>query len=328
MTKPLPGLLLASLLLVGPFDATVPLQTPGPVAHAVPLPKPPILWTADYSPDGKFYAVGGTDRQLRIYDGKTNQVLTTYPLSATIQGLDWDPAGKWLAVALDHEPARLLDVATGQFMALPEVTGTRTLAWNPAGTLLAVGDYEGLLHLYDRQGKWLRTIKKENTKGFLSLDWHPTKDILLTGSDRIRVFDAQGKVLLNQKHREEETIILAVKWHPGGTFFATGDYGHKEEGIESVLQYWQADGTLLHTLRGSKAEYRNIRWNKEGTLLATASDGLRLWSAKGQLQASGQTPDLLWGLDWHPQRTTLVTSSMQGRILLWNNQAQIIKTIP
>jgi WD40 repeat protein len=95
-----------------------------------------------------------------------------------------------------------------------------------------------------------------------------------------------------------------------------------------VLQYWRADGTLLHTLRGSKAEYRNIRWNKEGTLLATASDGLRLWSAKGQLQASGQTPDLLWGLDWHPQRTTLVTSSMQGRILLWNNQAQIIKTIP
>jgi WD40 repeat protein len=183
------------------------------------------------------------------------------------------------------------------------------------------------LFIYDRQGKRLRAIEKENTKGYLRVDWHPGKDILLTGSDRIRVFDAGGKVLLNQKHREEETIILAVKWHPGGTFFATGDYGHQEEGIESILQYWQADGKLIHTLRGSKAEYRNIRWNKEGTLLATASDGLRLWSAKGQLQASGQTPDLLWGLDWHPQSITLVTASMQGRILLWNNQAKIIKTL-
>jgi WD40 repeat protein len=326
MLRSLPVLLLASLLL-GRFDATVRPQTPAPVADAVSLSEPPILWAADYSPDGNSYAVGGNDGQLRIYTGKTSQVTATHTFPAAVQALDWDPNGKWLAVALDGQPARLLDVATGQFTALPEVTGSRALAWNPAGTLLAVGDYEGLLHLYDRQGKWLRTIKKENTKGYLSVDWHPGKDILLTGGDRIRVFDAGGKVLLNQKHRQEETILLAVRWHPGGAFFATGDYGHKEEGIESILQYWQADGKLLHTLRGSKAEYRNIRWNKEGTLLATASDGLRLWSAKGQLQASGPTPDLLWGLDWHPQSTTLVTSSMEGRILLWNNQAKIIKTL-
>ncbi len=58
--------------------------------------------------------------------------------------------------------ARLLDVATGQFTALPEVTGTRALAWNRSGTLLAAGDYSGLLYLYDRQGKRLRAIGKEN----------------------------------------------------------------------------------------------------------------------------------------------------------------------
>jgi hypothetical protein len=43
MTKSLPGRLLASLLLVGPFDATVRRPTPDPVADTDPFPKPPIL---------------------------------------------------------------------------------------------------------------------------------------------------------------------------------------------------------------------------------------------------------------------------------------------
>jgi WD40 repeat protein len=96
-------------------------------------------------------------------------------------------------------------------------------------------------------------------------------------------------MLQNIKHRNEETIILAVQWHPGGTFFATGDYGHKEEGIESLLQFWNEDGVLIKSLKGSKAEYRNIRWNKDGTLLATASDGLRLWSEDGRGKIQGET---------------------------------------
>ena len=289
--------------------------------------KPPILWTADWNPNGKFYAIGGDDGVLRIFTAEDNKLLFTYTLTGAIQCLDWNKDGKLLAVAIDDQPVQIYNVETKISFTLKEVKGSRALDWNNDGTLLAVADYDGVLHVFDKKGKQLKSIKKENTKTDLSIHWHPKKNVILTGGDRIRLFDLSGKILLNVKHRKEETIILTVRWHPSGEFFATGDYGHQEEKIQSLLQYWTEDGVLIKSLSGSTGEYRNIRWNKEGTLLATASDGLRLWSKEGQVMYRGETRDLLWGIDWDSQNKSIITSSEKGGATLWNAQAKAIKKV-
>lgn len=194
--------------------------------------------------------------------------------------------------------------------------------------MLAIGDYEGILQIYNKEGKLLKSIRKDNSKTYLSVDWHPKKNIILTGSDKIRLFDTLGTLLQNIKHRTEETIILTVKWHPSGTFFATGDYGHKDERIESLLQFWNESGTMIKSLRGSKAEYRNIQWNKNGSFLATASDALRLWSKDGQIVYTGKTEDLLWGIDWDSQSKNIITTSEKGNINLWTAEGKLLKKIP
>lgn len=288
----------------------------------------PILWTLDWSPNGKLYAIGGDDKLLRIYNAKDFKLSKTYDLGSAIQCLDWNETGNILAVALDDNHVQLLNIETGQFLKLKETTGSRGLAWNHTGELLAVGDYNGTLQIYSKEGKLLKSIKKDNSKTYLSVDWHPKKNILLTGGDKIRIFDTSGSLLQSIKHRTEETIILTVKWHPSGTYFATGDYGHKEEGIESLLQFWKADGKIIKSLSGSKAEYRNIRWNKNGTLLATASDAMRLWTNDGQLLYSGQSENLLWGIDWDSQSKNIITTSEKGNINLWSDKAELLKKIP
>jgi WD40 repeat protein len=264
---------------------------------------------------------------LRIFNAEENKLLITYTLTGAIQCLDWNKDGKLLAVAIDDQPVQIYNVETKITFNLKEIKGSRALDWNNDGTLLAVADYDGVLHVFDKKGKQLKSIKKENTKTDLSIHWHPKKNVILTGGDRIRLFDLSGKMLLNVRHRKEETIILTVRWHPSGEFFATGDYGHQEEKIESLLQYWTEDGVLIKSLSGSKGEYRNIRWNKEGTLLATASDGLRLWSKEGQVMYRGETRDLLWGIDWDSQNKSIITSSEKGGATLWNAQAKAIKKV-
>lgn len=288
---------------------------------------PPILWTANWSPDGKFYAVGGNDKVLRVFAAKNHQLVYSHTFAGAVQCVHWHKEGKLLAVALDHQPALVLNINTREMVVLDEKTGSRALAWSTDGELLAVGDYDGVLRLYNKRGKQIKTINKENTKSYLSVAWHPKKKQILTGSEQIRLFDVSGKLLQKFRHRKEETIVLTAAWHPSGTFFATGDYGHKEEGIGSLLQYWREDGTLMQSLEGSNAEYRNIRWNKTGTLLATASDGLRLWSPDGTLKHRGETTDLLWGVDWDNQGNSIVTTSAKGAITIWNAQAKTIKTV-
>ena len=107
----------------------------------------------------------------------------------------------------------------------------------------------------------------------------------------------------------------------------TGDYGHKEEDIGSLLQFWKEDGTLINSFSGSKAEYRNVRWSKDGLLLATASDALRLWSKDGKIIYTGKSVDLLWGIDWNSTSGNIVTSSENGNISLWTSKAGLIRVI-
>ncbi|HTE08659.1 MAG TPA: hypothetical protein VK628_07830 [Flavitalea sp.] len=289
-----------------------------PIARVNSKLAAPILWTVDFSSDSRFYATGGTDKILKIFDARTQVAVKTFQLSSTIQCLDWNIDGKTLAIALDDSPLQLLNIETGKFTIVPGTGGSRAVAWNYNGQLIAFGNYEGVLQIMSKEGKLLRSIPKENTKTYLSVDWHPSKNIILTGSDRIRIFDTTGQMLQNINHRKENTIVLTVRWHPDGNFFATGDYGEKENGIESLLQFWNSNGSPVKSFQGSISEYRNIRWDKTGKLLATASDAMRIWSDKGKLLYTGKSKDHLWGIDWNNKDHSVVTTSETGGVKLWD----------
>ena len=169
-----------------------------------------------------------------------------------------------------------------------------------------------------------------DTKDFLGMDWHPSKNIFTTVGDEIRIFDTSGTQLNVFKHRQQRAGLLTVKWHPSGNFFVTGDYGHPKEGVPVLLQFWQTDGKLIKEWAGSETEYRNIRWNKQGTYLATGSDALRIWTKDGHLlyTAKQENNGGLWGVDWDSDSKRIVTVSFgNGNIRLWDDKAKLLKTI-
>lgn len=51
-----------------------------------------------------------------------------------------------------------------------------------------------------------------------------------------------------------------------------------QAGRAIILKVVAGNGKLMKEWNGSKREFRNIRWNKQGTYLATASDALRIWT--------------------------------------------------
>ncbi|MEZ4942234.1 MAG: DUF4440 domain-containing protein [Saprospiraceae bacterium] len=280
-----------------------------------------ILWTAAWGPDGRFIATGGNHNVLRIFSGTTFEPAENYPVKGTITNLKWHPTLPLLAVATQLSPDKpfLLHLETGKRTMLngTAIYGVRAIGWNADGSMLAVGDNEGQLHLFSKDGTLLRTIDVQQ-KSITGLDWHPTQNIVATVGHHIALYDADQEKLTAITPRPEDVLMLCVAWHPTGAFFATGDYGDYEKNYPPLLQFWSPDGQKINDIAGSKAEYRALRWSPDGQQLATASDALRIWSIDGKPLGESASDALLWGVDWSPDGRQIVSSDEHGNILVWN----------
>ncbi len=280
------------------------------------------LWTVEVDPSGRLVVTGGDDMLIRLYQIKDMNLLKTFPLRSMIRRLVWQPNGQLLAVATHDKQIHLRNMVTGDSIPLPGIEfGGRGITWSYNGRFLAVTDNH-LIKIYSEKGQLIRTIAKENNTSYFDIDWHPSKNLLLVSGDDIRLYEMSGKKIAVRKHREEPTDILSVEWHPSGLFFVTGDYGHEEEGVSSLLQYWTPEGKLFKTIKGSKMEYRDLQWNHDGTLLATASDKLRIWSKNGELKyEGGNGTENLWGVSWSYASKELITVYFTGILEKWNAKA-------
>lgn len=285
-----------------------------------------ILWTTEWSSDGRTALVGGNTDTL-IFFQPPLKIVKTLPVKSTVTRLKWHPSQNMLAITTQFSafPTSLYNLETNQTTVLEGVSpeGARGVDWNFSGEFVAIGDNEGQVHIFNQKGEFVRKFQNENTKGITAISWHPKKNMLVTLSDKIRLFDFNGTLLKSIQHRKEEVMLLSVAWHPTGEFFAIGDYG--DETTPSQLQFWDENGLCLKTISSTFVEYRNLAWNKKGTRLATASDALRIWDKEGNLLHEGPSPDYLWGLAWNKKGTRILTSSLEERILLWNKKAKLKK---
>ena len=288
-----------------------------------------ILWTANWSNDGNFIAVGGDDKRIRIYNGHTFELLRIYKNESEVKRVRWHPIKNILAIAAIDNGSKILDVEndrTIQFESGDNI-GSRSIAWNFNGELIAIADYEGVLTIWTKDGQLTNTIKKEDTKSYVAVDWHPFKNEIIVLGDDIWIYNENGDLLKKIKHRDEKVLMLCVKWHKSGKFFVTGDYGDNKVPYKPLLQFWNLSGTLIRQIEVSKTEYRNISWNKTGNRLATASDALRIWSKKGKLLKTGFSDDNLWGVDWSPDGKYIVTSSHFGKVIVWDRNANVVRKL-
>ena len=243
------------------------------------------------------------------------------PYKGTITKTKWHPTKNKLAISVQDGKSKstILHLDNDETIELDSVTmdGARAIGWNHAGDLLAVGDYDGYLTIFDEKGNVIKKINT-NQKSIIGLDWHPDESLIVAVGEYITLYHYELDSLKHIEDRSEEVLMLCVAWHPNGKFFVTGDYGDFENHYPPLLQYWTYDGQRIKLIQESKAEYRNIKWSGDGDLLATASEKIRLWNKDGDLVAEETTKNLLWGIDWSEDASKLVATDEKGKIIFWD----------
>lgn len=157
---------------------------------------PHLTGSVRWSPDGKRIACGGWGKAA-ILDAITGGVLAEYPGGHElkwINSIDWDPAGRRVALACMDRTIRIFESGTGteQLTLIGHTDSVLTVSWSPEGNRIASGGKDHTIRVWDVDtGHQLLTLRGEN-QDVSSVAWSPDGLRLAggTGDGRIRIWDA------------------------------------------------------------------------------------------------------------------------------------------
>ena len=234
----------------------------------------------------------------------------------------YSPNGTRLAVA-SSLGIWLYDAHTGAETALlftEDMFWPHSVSFSPDGTILASGDWDNDVRLWDVASGQLKNTLQGHTGEVRSVSFSPDGTTLASaGLDTtIRLWDvASGQLkntLENTRAGFGHSYVYSVSFSPDGTTLASGSDNH-------TVQLWDvASGQLKNTLQGHTSGVLSVSFSPDGTTLASASEEeVLLWDvASGQLKRTLEHPS--WGLrsvSFSPDGTTLATA-FREEILLWD----------
>jgi WD40 repeat protein len=296
----------------------------------------PITFVA-LSPDSRKLASGSRDGTVRIWDLLRP---TGPPLlqrgKGRILDLAYSPKGRWLAAA--HGVAvHLWDARDGRFLRDLTALGqpareVERVAFSPDGKVLAVGDFDGTISLWDPEGGGgLRELRDagglpadKHLRGVASLAFSPDGKTLVAGRGSIttyrgdydqvaHVWDlAAGRVTHRLAHRN---AVNALAFSPdGATLFSACQ--------DLKVRMWKVAGWELKRTWTAPARPMSLALSPRGDLLAAGlgEGDIHVWEV-----ASGERALLLEGhtrrvdaLAFLPDGKTLASGGEDATVRLWH----------
>lgn len=236
-----------------------------------------VAWAADSS----FLASGGKDTTIRIWNQTNQSHHSPIAIGAIINDLAWQ-----------HDNSSLFAGTTGKGLYevfLPQEGGvakpasperqvnTRALAISPDGRLLAAGDDQGIVTLYNLPTMDLAFSKPLHQKPVLSLAWSPDGTQLASGAgDRhVQILKASPPfdLLHTLPHRG---TVSGIAWNPGdirqiATISNDGN-----------LYMWSMPDGKMTTYRNRAGIPTSLTWGVKGLVTGMKDGAIAIWNHLGQ----------------------------------------------
>jgi WD40 repeat protein len=181
-----------------------------------------------FSPDGKWLAVGGVGRPVKLWDVTGGQPVRMFERQANNDTFTtvFSPDGKIVVTSGYDGFIKLWDVQSGMLLrtfSYGSDFGIHSVVFSPDGKLLASGGTGSTVRLWDIQsGQVVRTLTQGD--GLYGLAFSPDGHLLASaGCDRtVRLWNVEtGEFLRSLPHGDE---VMAVAFSPDGTLLISGGY--------------------------------------------------------------------------------------------------------
>jgi len=308
-----------------------------------------------FSPDGRVLAAAGSGG-IRLWDAATAMpVPAAFQSASSVSAMAFSPDGRLLASGDADGYLRLWDAATGRLADPPvRIAASRSgsfhpplissVAFSPDGTLLAIGDIAGYVHMLrppsaqPAREALLAVPERFGTGSVTSVAFSPDGRLLATaGSDgEVRLWNpATGETTAAPlKVTEPDALsVTSVTFSPDGRLLATGDdYG--------VVRMWNpATGRpvgkpilanpIATELVRAGGGVNAVAFSPDGKMLASADadGGIGLWNpATGKavgasIPAASKASNGVTSVAFNPRTGLLASASPDGYVRLWNAAA-------
>lgn len=192
-----------------------------------------------------------------------------------------------------------------------------SVTFSPDGKLLATGDVDGLIRLWQvEDGQPLLTLKGH--RGWVwAIAFSPDGQILASGSNdfSVQLWNiASGRCI--KVLQEHTSGVWSVNFSPDGKTLATGSQDF------SVRLWDVAQGKCLKVLQGHTGAVWAVKFSPNGLILASGSQdtSVRLWDVNTgkTLKALSCNSGGVRSIAWSPDGQTLASGSRDTSVCLWD----------
>ncbi|KAJ6645324.1 F-box-like/WD repeat-containing protein ebi [Pseudolycoriella hygida] len=280
------------------------MDTGVPQSFLIPVSKLTVLrghksevYVCAWNPISDLLASGSVDATARIWDMRDN--------STNLNGL-----------VLPHW-------MNGCSAILKDFKIVCSLNWNPNGTLLATGCFDGYVRIWTADGKIIKKLGPDEGQIY-ALKWNAQGNYCLAaGKAETKIWNvAAGYCIHTFRFHSGKT--LDVDWRTNTSFASCGDDG-------SIHVCERGVNKPIISFRGHTSDVNAIRWDHQGQLLASCSDDktVKLWSMKHatcvrDLQAHSKQ---VISVEWSPSGSgtinpymnlILASASFDSTVRLWD----------